>query len=289
MAISAALVKQLRDETGAPMMECKGALEEAGGDYSKAKDLLRQKGQAAAAKRAGRATGEGVSLVASNEDGTAVGGIVLECETDFVAKNEEFLKLANELVKAFVDNDPGSDPLAVKLGDKTVGDRIQEGIALIRENIVLAKAVRVSSPDGVATYVHHDKKKASIVTLQGNASNRVEIGKKVAIQVVALSPIYLKKDDVPADIIAKELETETQRAINEGKKEDIAKSIAQGRVNKEFFQSSVLLEQPFYENGKISVGNFVAEEAKAGGGTLAITGYSALIVGAADNAGTPEA
>lgn len=274
MEIDAKLVMKLRAETDAPVMECKAALTEAGGDYDKAKQILREKGKAAAAKRADRATGAGVAMFVTSDDNSKAGGVVLESETDFVAKNPEFITTAETIAKAFVAQDPGSDALGVKAGDKTVGALVEESVAKIRENIKVARAVHVEGAK-VAVYVHHDKTKAAAVVLDGDSPNLLEAGQKLAIQCVAHPPQYIQKDEVPKDIIDREIETETQRAINDGKTPEVAANIAKGRVNKEYFQSHVLLEQPFYADAKKTVSQYLQEQ----GGTIKIIGFTRLAVG----------
>ena len=245
-------VKRLREDTDAPMMECKAALDEADGDFDRAKQLLREKGKAAAGKRAGRATSAGVVAMSVHHDHNIVGAVVLESETDFVARNEDFVTLAQELAEIFLHTEPGADPLAVKHGEKTVGEMIEGGVALFRENIKLAKALRITSDSQLCSYVHHDRTKGSIIELTGDASVR-EVGRSVAIQVVAFPPEVVSKEQLSKEMLDREIETETQRAINEGKPEAIAKNIAQGRVNKEFVNKAVLLEQPFYVDPSKSV------------------------------------
>lgn len=276
---TAADVKRLREETDAPMMECKQALDEADGDFDRAKEILKEKGKAAAAKRVDRTTSEGVVAVATHHDHKILGGVVLECETDFVARNEDFVAIAQELAEVFLHNDPGSDPLAIKHGDKTVGEIIEGAVAKIRENIKLAKAVRIVTDNRLASYVHHDRKKAVVVELKGDASNAMEAARAIAIQAVAFPPEFLTKDQVPQDFIDKEIATQTQRALNEGKAENIAKGIAQGRVNKEIMKQVVLLEQPFYKDQNKSVAEFLKEEAKNGGGSIDIVKVTRLAVG----------
>jgi len=276
---TAADVKRLREETDAPMMECKQALDEADGNFDRAKEILREKGKAAAAKRVDRKTSEGVVAVSTHHDHKIIGAVVLECETDFVARNEDFIAIAQELAEIFLHNDPGKDPMAIRHGDKNVGEIVEGAVAKIRENIRIAKAVRIVSENRLASYIHHDRKKAVIVELKGDASNAMEAARAVAIQSVAFPPEFLTKDQVPKEFIEKEIATETQRAINEGKDENIAKGIAQGRVNKEFMKRVVLLEQPFYKDQSKSVADFLKEEAKNGGGSIDIVKVTRLAVG----------
>lgn len=264
MAYTMADVKRLREETDAPMMECKAALEEADGDFEKAKNLLREKGKAAAAKKADRSTAAGVVAVAHSHEHDVVGAVVLECETDFVARNEGFIAIAKELAEVFLHNDPGTDPLAVKHGDKTVGEIVEETIAKFRENTKLTRAVKLTTPNRFATYVHHDNMKSVIVEIAGEVEPEIagNVGRQVAIQAVAFPPEFISRDEISAEKIAAEMEVETQRAINEGKDEKIAANIAKGRIEKEYIKRVVLLEQPFYRDPAVSLNQYIQTEGK---------------------------
>jgi elongation factor Ts len=272
MAVSAADVKRLREETDAPMMECKAALEEAGGDFEKAKAILREKGQAAAAKRGDRSTAAGIAWVAVGDGGDKVAGVVVECETDFVALNDRFKELVEALAHGLLtalDPAPGEKMEATvdtMINGQTIGAMLAEAVAVIRENIVLKKAIVAKAADGHAFSVYNHintRKAASYVEHTGLRDDNV--GFQIAIQVVAFPPMFLKREEVPADIIAREIEIETTRAVNEGKPDEVARKIAEGRVNKEYFQSQVLLEQPFYTDAKKKVADYVKEN---GGGSL---------------------
>ncbi len=270
MEITAAMVKQLRDETDAPMMECKVALTEAGGDMTKAKALLREKGKAAAAKRADRTTAAGVVAMSTSADGKTVGAVVLESETDFVSKNPEFVAIAQKIADIFLANDPGSDPTSVA----GVKDLAESGVALFRENVRVAKAVRITSANSIATYVHHDNTKGSIITFSaGDGSD--EAVRKVAVHATAFPPEVIRKDQLSQDRLNAELAIEKQRALNEGKAEQMAENIAKGRVNKEFVKSAVLLEQPFYMDTARSVSQYLEQEGKG----ATIDGFVYLAVG----------
>lgn len=279
MAFSASDVMKLRAETDAPLMECKAALAEADGDFEKAKALLREKGKAAAAKRADRSTAAGVVAWASSSDGKTVGGVVLESETDFVAKNESFIAIAQQLAEIFRDNDPGQDPYAISADGTTVRDIVEQAVGKIRENIQVTRAVRLTGGSPIATYVHHDRTKGAAVELSGDATNALDAGFKVAVQTVSNPPQFIAKDEVPQEKIDAEMEIEVQRALNEGKPENIAKNIAMGRINKEYLKQVVLLEQPFYADAAKSVAQYLQEEAKAGGGSLSVRSFTYLAVG----------
>lgn len=248
---TAADVKKLREETDAPMMECKAALDEADGDFTRAKEILREKGKAAAAKRVGRSTAAGVVAFSLNADSTVLAGVVVECETDFVARNEDFIATAQEI--ADIVRDSGEDDAKIK-------DIVEASVAKIREHIKVAKAVRLTGDGKYLAYVHHDKTKGAAVAFTGESHD--EAVRKVAIQVVAFPPEVLTKGDLSQEKIEAEIATETKRAIDEGKPQNIAENIAKGRVNKEFIKQVVLLEQPFYTEPSKSVGQYLAESAK---------------------------
>lgn len=250
MSYTAADVKRLREETDAPMMECKAALEEAGGDFEKAKAILREKGKAAAAKRAERSTAAGVVAIALNEVQSAVGAVVLECETDFVARNEDFIATAQRLAEMVLHGESEAVMKAVT----------DDAVAKIRENIRIAKKVHLEGGH-MATYVHHDRTKGMIVQF-ATSTEDTEALRKVAVHATAFPPAVVNKDELSQERLAAELEIETQRAINEGKNPDIAKNIAQGRVNKEFVKTAVLMEQPFYTDPGRTVGQYLEQEGK---------------------------
>lgn len=255
---SASDVKKLREDTDAPMMECKSALDEADGDMVRAKEILREKGKAAAGKKAGRATGAGVVAIAGND--SVVAGIVLESETDFVSRNEGFAELAQNAVDAYLA-DATTDLAAVAA----------DAVAKFRENCQLGTTARKEGVAAYATYVHHDKAKGAIIIGEGN----VEALRQVAIHVVAFPPQVVSKDQLSQAVLDQELETEYKRALAEGKPENIAQNMAKGRVNKEFIKSVVLLEQPFFKDQSKTVQQYLSEEAK---GTT-ITDFVYLAVG----------
>ncbi|MCB0825959.1 MAG: translation elongation factor Ts [Armatimonadetes bacterium] len=270
MEISASDVMKLRKETDAPMMDCKKALVEAGGDFDKAKAILRESGAAQAAKRADRTTSEGIAKFVVSEDGKTAAGVIVECETDFVSGNSDFKQLVNDIVNGFLAAGEASND--VEVNGTTVGQMISDAVGKIRENIQISKMEIIKSADGsLAAYNHHDGKKASLVEYKGGSADAAT---QVAIQVVAFSPEFLKKEDVPADVIAQEMETEVNRAMKEGKPKEVAENIARGRVNKQYFQERVLLEQMFYADGKVSVNQYLKDNV---GGE--ISGYTHYVVG----------
>lgn len=270
MAITAQDVKKLRELTDAPMMDCKNALTEAGGDMDRAKEILREKGAAAGAKKAGRATKEGIAKFVVAADGKTAAGIVVECETDFVSRNDDFKAMVESLVNGMLQaGRAGGD---VIVDGKSIDEHIADAVGKIRENIQL-RATQFITADGdakLASYNHHDGKWASVVTYTGNE----DAAKQVAVHVVAFKPQFLKKEDISQDVIDKEYDFQKKRALDEGKPENIAENIAKGRINKEFFQETVLLEQLIYLDIKTKVSDYLAQN---GGGT--ILAYALLAVG----------
>jgi elongation factor Ts len=253
MSYTAADVKKLRDETDAPMMECKAALEEAGGDFEKAKQLLREKGKASAGKKAGRATNAGAVGFAASADGKTIGVAVVESETGFVSNNEGFQAFVNQIAEFARDNGSLSEDKKKEFGD--------EIIAKFRENCVVKVGEQLTSDAAIAFYLHHDKTQGAVVMSSGDAAGS-EAVRKVAVHIVATKPQVVSKDNLSQELLDAEYQTQYTRAINEGKPANIAENIAKGRVNKEFIKEAVLLEQPFYADPGKSVAVYLSEEAK---------------------------
>ncbi|AKM18552.1 Elongation factor Ts [[Flavobacterium] thermophilum] len=257
MAITAQMVKELREKTGAGMMDCKKALTETNGDMEKAIDWLREKGIAKAAKKADRIAAEGMTYVAA-EGNTAV---ILEVnsETDFVAKNESFQTLVKELAAHLLKQKPAS--LDEALGQTmdngaTVQDYINEAIAKIGEKITLRRFAVVNKADGetFGAYLHMGGRISVLTLLAGNASE--EVAKDVAMHIAALHPKYVSREDVPQEEIAHEREVLKQQALNEGKPEKIVEKMVEGRLNK-FYEDVCLLEQAFVKNPDVTVRQYV--------------------------------
>lgn len=253
--ISASDVKRLREETGAPMMECKKALVEANGDYDKAKLILRESGAATAAKKAGRATTEGIARIVASEDGSKAAGVIVVCETDFVSGNSEFKDMVNSIANAFLKEGKASDD--VDVNGSTVKEVIQEAVGKIRENIQVAESFYIEGGK-YAIYNHHDNKWAALVDYDGDQAAAVQ----TAIQVVAFKPEFLTVEQVPQAFIDSEIEIETTKAMKEGKPEEVARNIAKGRINKQFMQEKVLLEQLYFAEPKTKMKDYLAEHGK---------------------------
>lgn len=263
MAITAADVNKLRQQTGAGMMDCKNALVEANGDFEVAIDNLRKKGQKIAAKRGDNEAKEGLTIAQVSESGTDGVVLILNCETDFVAINDSFRTFVQSIVDVALKNLPNSiDELkALKYDDKlTVDEKITEQIGVIGEKLDLSKYARISAPKVVA-YNHPGNQLATLVGLSVASVASEDAGKQVAMQIAAMNPIALNKDGVDAETIARELEIGKELAIQEGKPAEMAEKISQGRLNK-FFQENTLLSQPFVRDNKVTVEQFLASTEK---------------------------
>ena len=255
--ITAAEVNKLRKTTGAGMMDCKNALVEAEGDFDKAIEILRKKGQKVAAKRADRASSEGAAIAKVNEANTAGVAIVLGCETDFVGKNDSFVKLANdfaELALNFADKDAF---LAADFGGITVAEKLIEQTGVIGEKLEITAFERVEAPF-VGSYIHAGNKIATLVGLSSDAEGANIVAKDVAMQAAAMNPIALNEDGVDASVIEKEIEIAKDQLRAEGKPEAMLDNIAKGKL-KRFFKDNTLVNQAFIKDSKKSVDQYVKE------------------------------
>ncbi len=285
--ITAAMVKQLREMTDSPMMECKKALVEADGDIEKAVDVLRTMGIAKAVKRAGRDTNEGAIAVYISEDGKQGGIVELTCETDFVASNPKFTGFANDLAKVVAENGPADEESlkALPLNGSTVADELTEMIHVTGENMKVARFQQVNVESGaLAPYVHHDGKKADIVVFSfandATASNEEfqAMAHDVAMQVVATAPVSARRDEVPADVVEHEKEIYRAQAAESGRPEKFWDGIINGRLKK-FYQESVLAEQDFFKDPNKTVSELVAEVSKAVGDEISIVTFVSYTFG----------
>lgn len=249
--ITAAAVNELRKRTGVGMMDCKKALVECDGDMDKAIDYLREKGQKLAAKRADRDASEGAVLALVNADKTFAAVIMMNCETDFVAKNEDFVAFTKQVLQTAVDAKAKSleEVMALTINGLSVETMIVEQVAKIGEKITLSHYYPI---EAVATYayVHPGNRMASVVGL--SKAGYDEEGKEMSMQVIAGRPVALNKESVPAEIIEREMEVYRGQVREEGKPEDMVEKIAQGKLNK-FFKESTLLSQEYTREAKVSV------------------------------------
>ena len=283
-AITAAMVKELREMTDAGMMECKKALVEADGDMDKAVDVLRTRGLAAAAKKVGRATNEGTVMAIVSDDATKGAVVELNCETDFVGMNEKFKGYAEKIARAaMAANVEDVEALkAVNAEGETVEDVLTDAIHTLGENMNLARAAVVEA-GGVASYIHGGGKIGVLVTFDVEgidpASDEFQhCGRDVAMQVAAASPVSATRESVPAEVVAHEMEIYKAQAADSGKPENIQEKIATGRLEK-FFKESCLTEQAFVKNPDQSVTDYVNEVAKKLGGTIKVTGFKRFMLG----------
>ena len=253
--INAADVSKLRKTTGAGMMDCKRALEETNGDFEKAIDIIRKKGQLVANKRADREATEGVviSKVANNKGVM----ICLNCETDFVAKNVDFIKLAESVLNLAMEQFPGNleELKSLSLNSKSVSDILTEQIGIIGEKIDISYYEKIEAPV-VVPYIHMDKKLATLVGF--NKKVEEQVGKDIAMQVAAMAPVSVDKSDVPTDVIEKEKEIGREQARLEGKPEAMLDKIAEGKLNK-FFKEFTLLNQEFTKDNKKTIAQYLKE------------------------------
>ncbi|HAN19149.1 MAG: translation elongation factor Ts [Bacteroidetes bacterium GWC2_33_15] len=256
--ITAADVSKLRHMTGAGMMDCKKALTEAEGDFDKAIQIIRERGQAVANKRSDREASEGVVLASTNANGTTGIIIALKCETDFVAKNVDFVKFAEKIIGIAIKNAPANlDALrALDFEGVSIADKIIEQTGIIGEKIELAYFEKIDAAY-VSTYIHSDKKLATLVGFN-KAGFDEQVGKDVAMQVAAMDPVAVDKDFVPQSVIEKELEIGRNQALAEGKAAELVDKIAQGKLGK-FYKDSTLLNQDFIKESKISVKQYLQQ------------------------------
>jgi elongation factor Ts len=257
--ITAAEVNKLRKATGAGMMDCKKALQEADGDFEKAIEVIRKKGQAVANKRADREATEGAVLAKVKND-TFGAMIVLNCETDFVAKNDDFVAFAQKILDTALTEKPADlDALkALTLEGKVISELIVEQVGVIGEKIELAYYDKIEA-GLVVSYIHPGNKLATLVGFNKTADEQV--AKDVAMQVAAMAPVAVDKDGVSADVIEKEKEIGREQAIREGKPENIVDKIAEGKLGK-FFKENTLLNQEFTKDSKKTVKQYLQEADK---------------------------
>ena len=255
--ITAELVKQLREKTGAGMMDCKKVLTETDGDMDKAADLLRERGIAKAAKKSGRIAAEGLVATYVTED-KKVGAVVeVNAETDFVAKNAEFVEFVNDIAEIVATENPADVEAlletAYKETGKTVKEVLTEKIATIGENMTIRRFERFESKGLVESYIHGAGKIAVLVDF---AKGDSELAKDICMQIAAARPEYLDRTAVPADRVEKEMEVLKAQAMNEGKPAEIAEKMVQGRIGK-FYSEICLLDQEFVKDSSIKVGDLI--------------------------------
>lgn len=279
MAFTAKDVANLREKTGCGMMDCKKALAASDGDFDKAIDYLREKGLAAATKKAGRIAAEGIAYACLNEEGTVGVDIEVNAETDFVAKNADFQNFVDTCAKTVMEQNPADvDALlqcTVQGTDKTVDALLKEKILVIGENIKIRRFKRLEGV--VADYIHAGGKIGVLVKFDTSAEIAAkeefkEYAKNICMQIAAISPQYLDRDSVPADVVEHEKNILKEQIINDGKPAAIAEKIVTGRLGK-FFKDVCLVDQAYVKDGDLSVQQYTDATAKDLGGSIKIVEY----------------
>ncbi|WP_273565624.1 translation elongation factor Ts [Maribacter halichondriae] len=271
--ITAAEVNKLRQTTGAGMMDCKNALVEADGDFEKAIEILRKKGQKVAAKRADRDSSEGAAIAKVNSENTDGVIISLNCETDFVAKNDSFVSLANQLADLAIGFDSKDAFLAADFQGMTVQDKLTEQTGVIGEKIEIGGFAKLSAPF-VGSYIHAGNKIATLVGLSAAVDGAAVAAKDVAMQAAAMNPVALNEEGVDQSVIDKEIEIAKDQLRQEGKPEAMLDNIAKGKL-KRFFKDNTLVNQDFIKDSKQSVAQYV----KSVDSNLEVTSFERVALG----------
>ena len=258
--ITASLVKELREKTGAGMMDCKKVLTETDGDMEKAIELLRERGFAKAAKKSGRIAAEGLVEAYISEDGKVGSVVEVNAETDFVAKNEEFKTFVMNIAKQIVEKNPKDleELLAqesIEAPGKTIQELLVEKIATIGENMNIRRFARFESDGLVEKYIHGDGKIAVLVNMKKGSN---EVAKDICMQIAAARPEFVRKEEVPSDRLQKEMEILKAQTMNEGKPEAIAEKIVQGRIGK-FYEEVCLVDQAFVKDPNKKISQLLSE------------------------------
>lgn len=276
MAITAQDVNKLRQMTGAGMMDCKKALAEANGDFEAAIDILRKKGQKVSASRSDRETSEGAVFVRVNEAGTKAILVALGCETDFVAKNEEFSTLGHTVLGAAVEAQPDSagELLTVHVNGRPVAEHLTDLMGKIGEKVEVV-AYETLEGEKVVSYIHSDRKKGVLVALKNVSGAEVtDVGRDVAMQIVAMRPVAVDKDQVDPTTVEREIEIGKEQARAEGKPEAMLEKIAQGKLNK-FYKDNTLLNQEFVKDNSMTVAQLLDKVQKG----LTISAFKRVQIG----------
>ncbi|MGB5819663.1 MAG: translation elongation factor Ts, partial [Saonia sp.] len=271
--ITAAEVNKLRKTTGAGMMDCKKALVEAEGDFDKAIEILRKQGQKVAAKRADRDSSEGAAIAKVNTENTSGAVISLNCETDFVGKNDTFVALANELAELALGYDTKDAFLGADFNGMTVQEKLTEQTGVIGEKIEIGGFARLNAPF-VGSYIHAGNKIATLVGLSDAVDGAAVAAKDVAMQAAAMNPVALNEEGVDQSVIDKEIEIAKDQLRQEGKPEGMLDNIAKGKL-KRFFKDNTLVNQDFIKDSKQSVAQYI----KSVDSNLEVTGFQRVALG----------
>lgn len=275
MAITAQMVKELRESTGAGMMDCKKALTEADGDMERAIDILREKGLSKAAKKADRIAAEGLVTIKLNADNTVAAITEVNSETDFVAKNEDFKVFVNDVTEMVLDADFAdvATLLAAQHKEgKALQDVLNDRIATIGEKLDVRRFEKVSTNGVISGYIHGGGKIGVFVVLDTDSKDEQvsKLGKDIAMQVAAMNPKYISRDDVDQEYIAHEKEVLTQQALNEGKPAEIVEKMVVGRLNKEL-KEVCLMDQVYVKDSELTISKLVASVEKSVGSSIKVS------------------
>lgn len=271
--ITAAEVNRIRKATGAGMMDCKKALVEADGDFDSAIEILRKKGQKVAANRADRESSEGAVIATVNSDNTKGVIVSLNCETDFVAKNDSFVQMAQDFANLALDVNSKDELLAKDYNGLTVQEKLTEQTGVIGEKIEIGDFRTLKAPF-VGSYIHAGNKIAVLTGLSGKTDNAEEIAKNVSMQAAAMNPVALNEDGVDQSVVEKEIEIAKDQLREEGKPEEMLDNIAKGKI-KRFFKDNTLVNQAYIKDNKMSVADYV----KSGDNNLQVVSFERVALG----------
>jgi elongation factor Ts len=283
MAITAAQVNELRQKTGAGMMDCKKALTESNGDFEKAIEILRKKGASVASKRAEKSANEGMVVTKVSEDNKKASIIEVNCETDFVAKSDDFVKLAKEVVEAEFKTESNNAKQLIE-SDKNLNDKVVDVMGKVGEKIEISRVLTEKANNGlIVDYIHMGSKLGVLVKFDNvteKTTELVEIGKNIAMQVAAMNPISVYREEISKEMIEKEIDIYKELARKEGKPENILEKIATGKLNK-FYAENCLFEQSYIKDSTSSktIANLIEEYNKKNNSQIKISMFKRFHLG----------
>jgi elongation factor Ts len=257
MSISAKDVKELREQTGAGMMDCKKALQEADGDFEKATEILRKKGQQLSEKRSDREANQGLIVTRVSDDGSQAAALEINCETDFVARNDDFQNRTQQFLDIVFENqiDSVDELLETEHDGLTIADHVKDMVGKIGEKIKINRVLYTETDGFFISYIHPGNQLGVLVEFEGDVDDP-EIGKDVAMQIAAMNPLAVTREGVDSSIVEKELEIAKDQLLEEGKSEEIAEKASQGKLRR-FYEERVLLEQKFVKDNSLSVEEYL--------------------------------
>jgi elongation factor Ts len=283
MAVTLDMVKNLREQTGAGMADCKKALDEASGDMNGAVEYLRKRGAASAAKRSDRSTNEGLIIAKTSADGKQSVLVEINCETDFVARNEEFIAFADTIADTILKHNPATEEalLSTDIGGKKLGDLMNEMLAKFSERIILKRyeLFQATGTGGIIEYIHTGNKLGVLLEITAPVTDSIRSHvRDIAMQVAAMSPQFVRRDEVDQATLDREKVIYTDQALQQGKKPEMAEKIAQGRVEK-FYQEFCLLEQTFVKDSGKTVTDVLKDLSNTAGATVDVVRFRRYFLG----------